>query len=173
MKPQVTTFIFDCFGVICDPVLNGWYKENRLKYGLVDENLHKVFQQFDLGILSEDDIVEYFQNYEGVNLTKEELRKEIDSFFKIDKNLSKIILNLKNKNFKTILLSNANASFFERKIYKEYPEFKELFDDIIISSNVGMIKPNDDIFLYTLKKLILSLKNHYLLMIISQMLILQ
>lgn len=33
MKPQITTFIFDCFGVICDPVLNGWYKENRLKNG--------------------------------------------------------------------------------------------------------------------------------------------
>ena len=85
MNPKITTFIFDCFGVICDPLLNGWYKENRLKHGLIDENLHKVFQQFDLGILSEDDIVLYFSKYEGVNSTKEELRSEIDSFLKIDR----------------------------------------------------------------------------------------
>ena len=115
MEPKINTFVFDCFGVICDPVLNGWYKENRLKHGLIDENLQSVFKNFDLGKFSEDDIVEYFSKYEGVNSTKEELRKEIDSFVKLDNNLASIILKLKNKGFKTALLSNANASFLKGK----------------------------------------------------------
>ncbi len=151
MKPVITTFIFDCFGVVCDPVLNGWYKENRLKKGFVDENLHNIFRQFDLGILSEDDVADYFLKYEGVNSTKEEIRKEIDSFLKLDQSLVKIIKKLKSNGFKTVLLSNANNSFFERKIYTEYPEFKSLFDTIVISSVVGMVKPNADIFLHTLE----------------------
>ncbi len=153
MQHKINTFIFDCFGVIYDPVLNGWYKENRLKHGFVDENLESVFKDFDLGKLSEDDIVEYFLKYDGVISTKEKLREEIDSFLKLDNNLADTILKLKNKGFKTVLLSNANASFFERKIYTDYPEFKNLFNEIVISSKVGVTKPDKEIYLLTLEKI--------------------
>ena len=153
MEPKITTFIFDCFGVICEPVLNGWYRDNRLKKGLVDENLKSVFEKFDLGELSEDDIVDYFLKYDGVNLTKEEMREQIDAYLGIDGELVKVIKSLKSKGFKTALLSNANASFFERKIYPTYPEFKDLFDELIISSEIGMVKPYKDIYEYTLKKI--------------------
>ncbi len=147
---NITTFIFDCFGVVCSPVLNGWYKDNRLKKGLVDENLQHIFRQFDLGLLSEDDIANYFLKYEGVNSTKEEIRKEIDSYLKMDEGLLEIIGKLKQKGFKIVLLSNANNSFFERKIYAEFPEFKSLFDEIVISSVVEMVKPDPEIYLHTL-----------------------
>jgi HAD superfamily hydrolase (TIGR01509 family) len=153
MNQKINTFIFDCFGVICDPVLNGWYKENRLKYGLIDNNFQTFLRGFDLGDISEDDVVDYFMKYDGVNLTREELRKNIDSFLKLDTKLADIIKKLKESGYKTVLLSNAGSSFFERKIYTTYPEFKELFNDIIISSDIKMIKPNPDIYLYTLNKI--------------------
>lgn len=150
MNTNITTFIFDCFGVICEPVLSRWYKENVLKKGVVDENLHNVFRQFDLDVLSEDDVVDYFQKYEGVNSTRQEIREEIDGYLKIDESLVKIIKKLKDKGYKTVLLSNGNHSFFERKIYTEYPEFKNLFNEVVISSVVGMVKPNSEIYLHTL-----------------------
>jgi putative hydrolase of the HAD superfamily len=150
---KINTFIFDCFGVICDPVVNGWYKEHRLKKGFVDNNIQSFLKEVDLGNASEDDIVDYFQKYEGVNSTKEELRKEIDSYLKLDTKLADIILKLKNKGFKTILLSNASASFFERKVYTTYPEFRNLFNEIIISSKIKMIKPDKEIYLYALEKI--------------------
>lgn len=153
MKTKINTFIFDCFGVICDPVVNGWYKENRLKYGFVDKNLSTFLKEVDLGNASEDDIVDYFMKYDGVSSTKEELRKDIDGYLKLDTKLADIIKRLKEKGYKTILLSNANNSFFERKVYTTYPEFKNLFDDIIVSSKIKMIKPNPDIYLYTLEKI--------------------
>jgi len=103
--------------------------------------------------LSEDDIVDYFLKYDGINLTREEMRKQIDSYLGIDNELVKIIQSLKNKGFKTALLSNANSSFFKRKIYPTYPEFEYLFDEIVISSEVGMVKPYKDIYEYTLKKI--------------------
>jgi epoxide hydrolase-like predicted phosphatase len=152
MNPSITTFIFDCFGVISNPVLTGWYKENRLNHSFVDENLPAIFRRFDLGALSEDDIVEYFSKYKGVHSTKETIREEIDSNLKLNEGLVDIIKELRAKGFKTVLLSNANNAFFERKIYPTYPYFKSLFNEIVISSSVGMVKPEPEIYLYTLEK---------------------
>jgi HAD superfamily hydrolase (TIGR01509 family) len=150
---MITTLIFDCFGVICDHVIGGWYHANRLEKGFPDENIKNVLHKFDLGEFSEDDIVDYFSKYDGVNSTKEELREQIDSYLNINLPLTKIIKELRNKKFKTVLLSNANASFFERKLYPTYPEFVKLFDKIIISSEVKMVKPNKNIFEYALQKI--------------------
>lgn len=156
-KPKA--FIFDCFDVICSPVLNGWYKNNCLEKGFIDNNLESIFREFDLGKISEEDILQYFLSYDVVNSTKEELRNDIDSYLRLDYHLCDIIKKLKNYGFKIILLSNANSAFFKRKIYTEFVNFKDLFDEIIISSEVGMIKPNKDIYLYTLDKINMQSKD--------------
>jgi putative hydrolase of the HAD superfamily len=152
MDSKIDTFIFDCFGVVYDPILFNWYQENRVDRGFTDPKLLDVFRDFDLGNLSEEDIAEYFSKYEGITSTKKEIQKQIDDYLKLNVKLVTIIKKLKSKGFKTILLSNANSDFFERKIYPTYPEFKNIFDEIIISSDVKMVKPNKDIFLYTLEK---------------------
>ncbi len=139
--------------MICAPVLGGWYKDASLKYGFVDDNLQSVFRQLDLGKISEDDILDYFLTYKGVQLTRAQLRREVDAYLKLDESLVDVIKGLRQKGFKTALLSNATNLFFERKLYPTYPEFKSLFDEIIISSSVGMVKPNTDIYLYALKKI--------------------
>ena len=148
---EIKTFIFDCFGVICDPVISNWYKEKSLKHDFVDNKLSEILRDFDLGILSEDDLFEYFSKYKGVELTRENIREEVDSYLRINIELVNIIKTLKNSGFKIVLLSNGNNSFFERKLFKVFPEFNELFDKLIISSNVGMVKPNSDIYLHTLE----------------------
>lgn len=150
---KIKTIIFDCFGVVCGPPLSGWYKDNMLKRGLVDENLPNLFRQFDKGILTEEDIFDYFSKYDGITSTPEEIRKETDIYLSIDNALVGVVKKLRQKGFKTILLSNSNHNFFERKIYPTYPEFKNLFDEIIISSLVQMVKPDPDIYLHTLKKI--------------------
>ena len=153
MNTKITTFIFDCFGVVCSDVLWNWYGENIEKKGFVDENLKNIFKEFDLGRLSEDDILKYFLKYEGINSSKEKLQEEIDSYLKIDRKLIDVIKEIKSRGFKTVLLSNANAAFFKRKVFVVYPEFKNLFDEIIISSEIGMVKPDKEIFLYALNKI--------------------
>ncbi len=153
MNPKINTFIFDFFGVICDPVIYGWYNDNRIKKGLVDENLKNVLEKFDLGQLSESDIVDYFLKYDGVDGTKEEVRQQIDAYFNVDGELIKTIEFLKKDGYKIALLSNANASFFDRKLYPLYPGFKDLFDAIVISSEVKMVKPHRDIYEHALMML--------------------
>jgi len=153
MNPKLTTFIFDCFGVICGPILFKWYDAHKERTGFVDEKLLDTLREFDLGNISEDGMVDYFLAYQGVNSTKEELREELDGYFKLDHTLLGVIKVLKGKGFKTMMLSNANHTFFDRKVYPENPGFKELFDEIVISSSVKMVKPNADIFLHALEKI--------------------
>ena len=153
MKNNITTFIFDCFGVVCDSILSNWYRYKSLKHGFVDENLKDVFRNFDLGILSEEDLADYFSKYEGIKSTKEEIQKEIDGYLKVNQNLVNTIKKLKSHGFKTVLLSNGNHSFFERKIFKDYPEFPGLFDEVVISSKIGLVKPDAEIYLHALEKI--------------------
>ncbi len=151
MKDRITTFIFDCFGVICASVVTQWYQENRTKKGYVDENFLSILHELDLGNFSEDDLLEYFLKYEGVTITKAELRKEIDSYLSLDESLAMIIKDLRSKGYMICLLSNANNEFFERMIYPTYPEFKALFDEILISANIGMVKPDEEMYRHALK----------------------
>lgn len=148
-----TTFIFDCFGVIGEPVLSHWYRDNSAKFGFTDERLQDVYNQSDLGLLSEADVVERFSKYAGVTSTKEQIRAEIDGYLKMDEEMLALIRGLREHGFKTALLSNADHAFFERKVYEAYPAFKDAFDEIVISSAVGMVKPDKDIYQHTLDKL--------------------
>jgi len=121
---KITTLIFDCFGVVSSPVLGSWYKINSKKYGFTDDNIQNVFHKYDLGEYSEDDIVDYFSSYEEIKSTKKEIREEIDRYLKLDEKLFKKIMEYKANGYKLVLLSNANSSFFNRKVFPAYPEIK-------------------------------------------------
>lgn len=153
MKTPITTVIFDCFGVVGEPVLSHWFRDNSAKFGFVDDRLQELYDQSDLGLLSEADVVERFSKYACVTSTKEQIRTEIDGYLKMDEEMLAIIRKLREHGFKTALLSNADHAFFDRKVYAAYPEFKAAFDEIIISSAVGMVKPGKGIYLHTLDKL--------------------
>ncbi len=152
MNSPLTTFIFDCFGVICEPILYGWYKAHQQKTGFVDEELTSTLRQFDLGLLSEENMVEYFMKYEGVTSTREELRNELDNYFKLDEKLLSFMQELKGKGFKicscpTRITGSSNGRYIPRirvqggvRRGSSYP------------SSVQMVKPNADIFLHALEE---------------------
>lgn len=134
------------------PVLSGWYEENRARRGFKDENILNIFRKYDLGEINDEGVIDYFSKYKDIKSTKDELKNEVDSYLKLNNSLIGVIKKLRRKGFKTVLLTNSNTSFFENEIYVKYPEFKSYFDEIVISSAVKMVKPNADIFLYTLGK---------------------
>ena len=148
---QYKAIIFDCYGVIATPPLFTWYNAYSKRTNKIDSKLEQVFKKFDLDILSENDIAEYFASYESRD--KNEIQNEIDECFNLDKSLILIIKRLKDLGYKIGLLSNANASFFYRKIFPEHPELKKLFNSIIISSDVKLIKPDPEIYAMSLKDL--------------------
>ncbi|MCX6752242.1 MAG: HAD-IA family hydrolase [Candidatus Nomurabacteria bacterium] len=140
--------IFDCFGVVASRVLGGWIPDNlgtKFEFDSSD-----IFNKIDLGQMSENEAILEFSNL--VNRPPQVVRKEIDAYFRPNLELVDCIKKLKSKKYKIILLTNSSHSFFERFVFIEHPWFRELFDDIIISSQIKMIKPYKDIYLYALKQ---------------------
>ena len=150
---KINTFIFDCFGVICGSAFFSWYKENMLKYGNTDSKLLEVFKEHDLGRFPEEDVAEYFSKYEGIDATKEKILEDFNNYLNIDQRLVDTILKLREKGFKIALISNGHHLYFEDRVYVKYPEFKNLFDEIIVSSLVGTVKPDKEIYLHALSKI--------------------
>jgi len=58
---------------------------------------------------------------------------------------------LKNRNYKLIILSNLAQEQYDL-FQKTYPEITQLFDDIIISAQVKMLKPNNEIYQHLLDR---------------------
>jgi len=150
MDKNITTFIFDCFKVFFSPPLSDWYERNITKTGHIDPNYVNIIRDFDLGNLSEDGLFDYLLNHDWIKTTKQELRDEIVSLCVLDMKLVEVVNQIRSKGYKVALLSNAGHELFEREIYRLYPYFKDLFDKIVISSEIKMVKPDPEIYLYTL-----------------------
>lgn len=138
--------IFDCFGVVVSSLLTRWTKDLSIYKDLPD----RFFVRIDSGEISEQEAL--LQLSKLVNRDPEIVRKDIDSYFKPNYTLIDFMKDLRAKGYKIILLSNASHSFFERFMFVEHPWFPLLFDDMIISSAVKMVKPNSDIYMYALNK---------------------
>ena len=150
MDKKITTFILDCFKVFLTPPLSQWYEKNIASTGHTDLQYVNVIKDYDLGNLSEDGFLDYLLSHDWIKSTKEELRKELDSLCVLDLKLVEVVKQIKAKGYKLGLLSNAGHELFERGVYVTYPEFKDLFDKIVISSEVKMVKPDPEIYLYML-----------------------
>ena len=143
--------IFDCFGVVVSDVLAAWFRDNL---GSSDD-IKKEFQQYarlqDTNEMSELEVIEKIATRVGRPPTK--VAKEIDGYVRFNTDVLARILALKDAGYKVALLSNAARSFFERSIFNQYTGFQELFDVIVISSDLGAAKPDRKIYEYTLEQL--------------------
>jgi epoxide hydrolase-like predicted phosphatase len=140
------TLIIDCFGVVASTPSMSWINDNLG----VEFDKKDLLKRANLGEIPEEDVFLKLSTF--VNRSPSAVREEIDGYFKLNEELIAYLKELKLKKYKIILLTNANHTFFERFIFVKYPWFRDLFDDIIISSKIKMLKPSNDIFLYVLKQ---------------------
>jgi HAD superfamily hydrolase (TIGR01509 family) len=139
--------IFDFFGVICSEVGSPWYK-TRVPPHLVSLIKERYDQPANLGRVSYD---EFFAGVgEVLNITPLEARREWEERVAINQELVSLIRELRGR-YKIALCSNALAPFV-RKVLEEH-KLQELFDEIVISSEVGLVKPDPEIFELTLGRL--------------------
>ncbi len=60
-----------------------------------------------------------------------------------------LVKELKNRNYKLLVLSNLAQEQYDL-LQTKYPDITGLFDDIIVSARVKMLKPNKEIYLHLL-----------------------
>lgn len=138
---MVKAIIFDFFGVICPDLY--WYFLGKHVSDL--ESKRDFFQdlsnQHDSGTLAKQEFIKAISKNTGV--AQETVLAEMNGAAVVDFELIDFIKELK-ENYKIGVLSNSGVYFID-KIFEEN-NLKDLFDSVIVSERVGVIKPQPEIF---------------------------
>ena len=143
---MIKAIIFDFFDVIRDDGLTRWLKKHNLtKTGEV----LKITDANDRGTLTKEDTFVRFAHLTGE--TAAEVEDEMENNNDLNESLVEYIHTELKSSYKIGLISNSASKYIRDEISKY--QVKSLFDEITISSEVGAIKPEPEIFQMTLERL--------------------
>lgn len=142
IKQKPKALIFDIFGVLCDSFNTKWEKENLDEGTREYEQFIALRNEIDLGTKTQPDY--YLLAGKVSNKSPEEIKQKMESGFTVNKKLFEIIRSLK-KNYKVAVCSSSGAVFVRDIFKKSGFVLEDLFDDVVISSEVGLLKPNPQI----------------------------
>lgn len=135
--------IFDFFDVIRTDAYKSWLNANNIPH---EGPYFDASHQQDIGATDSAQFLQKLSDLSGRPIT----RQELDRAASVDADVVAIIAKL-SKTYKLALLSNSPSALI-REILAEH-DLEKYFDEIIVSSEVGMVKPNPDIFNLALAKL--------------------
>lgn len=139
---MIKAILFDFTGVLRTDALEEWLARHNLKK---DDRLYSLSGQQDLGEISNAEFYKRISKIYGY-----EMAPEINSHGKLNFELISYINDLKN-HYKVGLLSNSPLGFV-RPILKDN-HLEQLFNEVTISSEVHLIKPDPKIYELSLAKL--------------------
>lgn len=142
---MITALIFDCFGVLY------WDDLNRL-YNLVHpeqfQDLTDLVHACDHGYLAKQDFLTQVAELAGISI--DAVVAVMHDKQRRNEPLIERVRELK-KTYKIGMLTNMGQDTLD-EIFSP-AERAELFDDVVVSSDVGLIKPSRDIFELALERL--------------------
>lgn len=140
---MIKAIVFDFFGVICS--------DDYWRYVKAGRETDKIFRTYadkvNLGSMTWQDFITKVA--EATNTSVNEVNK-LYSSERIDPRVVGLIHHLK-RDYKTGLLTNAHHQYITPLLEQDI--MKGLFDAVIISSQVGVVKPNPKIFEFMLDEL--------------------
>lgn len=144
---NVKAVIFDCFGVL---VGRGFDETYGLAGGdpIKDQKfIENILGETNIGSITYDDM--RAQITDRLDIKGDLWDAAVAQSERVNQPLLKYIQTLKS-DYKTAILSNANVGTLTR-IFS--PEQLTIFDEVIVSAEVGMVKPQPEIYKYTADKL--------------------
>lgn len=143
---MIKAIVFDCFGVLVHGSFG--YIRNMLPPDRHEE-IKDLNRSADYGYISFEEYVQGIADVSGKSV--EEIYEIIRSKRIRDENMIAYVRHVKNKGYKTAMLSNIARDVVEGLFPAE--ELQELFDTVVLSGYLGMVKPNAEIYEHTLAKL--------------------
>ena len=142
---KIKAILFDFFGVIRSDEYESWLKRHGYeRTGAFAE----ISKSSDSGATT---LQQSFDELSSLShIPALDIQLEFETYDTVDEDVVKIIRTLK-KHYKIGLLSNSNGDHL-RDTLKECG-LGSLFDEIVISGEVGYIKPSKEIFLYALNQM--------------------
>lgn len=142
---MIRAVIFDFFGVIRTDSYKTWIKKRGYEDG---GKLLEASERHDRGEYSEQ---AFFQALAmASDETVDQVMYELETGNELNEELINYIATL-HDHYKVALLSNASSTYLRGEL-KKY-DLEDYFDEIVVSSEVALIKPDPRIFEYLLEKL--------------------
>jgi len=143
----IKAIIFDCFGVL---VLSG--RANMYQdYPMFHAEMDDLERQMDYGMASRQQFNDSIAELTGLSF--DQIERRYWSIYARNESVIDWANQLKvSGEYKVGVLSNVGRGFISEFL----PEINDLFDSVILSSSVGMIKPDPSIFELAAKQLNVS-----------------
>jgi len=138
---MIRAILFDCFGVLVGRGFDETYRHAGGDPVQDHEFIEDILGQANLGLISEEEFREALTR--RLNITPEAYTKAVKEAELPNDALLEYIRELK-KTYKTGILSNVNSGVLVRKLSAQ--DLEECFDDIVTSAEVGLIKPQPEIY---------------------------
>lgn len=143
---MIRAIIFDCFGVLYHSSIDELYRLCPVER---HDRLHDVRLQRDRGYLNHEDYL--LEVSKLLDRNYEEVRNITEESHIRNQELIDFIQSVDRSRYKIGMLSNIGDSVIEHLFNSK--ELSELFDQVVLSYRVGMIKPDPAIFHLTAKRL--------------------
>jgi len=141
--------IFDFFGVFCAPMATNWFKKAVPEHEANMPAFQALCTQSDLGKLSRNDFNQEVSKMTGIATS--EIVRGIETEMIVDNLLVDYAQKLKGLGFRLACLSNGSHEWTLQVINEH--GLGHLFEEVILSSDLGIVKPGSEIYLEALRKL--------------------
>lgn len=139
---MIKAIVFDCFGVL---IGKGFWEIYKTAGGDTVKDadfIDDVLDKANLGKISQKELSKLVTGQLGISLKA--YRKIVNREEKPNYDLLDFIAKYLKQNYKIGLLTNTNVGVLERKIPAKY--LKQFFDEIVISAEAGLLKPDPEIY---------------------------
>lgn len=140
---MIKAIIFDYFGVLSSDEYWHYVGSNKQ----TRDNFHELADEVNLGEISWQNFISELADEMG------KTSEEIVQMYKTERIVPQVVEYARSlhKTYRTALLTNAHHDFIEPIILQA--RLNEVFDEIFISSRLGVLKPDEKIFERALKRL--------------------
>ena len=145
--------LFDCFGVVMREVAPYWFRRYYTPEE-ADRIKEEMMHDGDVGAVPDD--VLYRRLGETVGAPGDQIRREWEDLVIPNPGTISLIRELKSR-YRVVLLSNAMSGYLRFALDK--CGIADLFDDVIVSAEVKLVKPDPAIFRLALARAGVDAKN--------------
>ncbi len=143
---MIKVIIFDYYGVIAQDAF--WYRVKGLEAGhYKSEYIQKLSNEVNLDMISWQEFCEAVSK--DINLPVDKVMKRYAEH-RIKPGIVELISMLRQK-YRVVLLSNASAE--QLLPVMQHLGLDKLFEQTFVSSNIGLMKPDPEVYLYAIDKL--------------------
>jgi len=145
---MIKAIVFDCFGVVITDVFRAMHDELRSRDPQTADKIDGLVDELNRGTLPRPDFMNRVSVLFGIST--DELRTRVESTEAKNKAVFEYILELR-KHYKTAMLTNLSPEGFGRRFTQE--EMNTYFDAVVLSGEIGYIKPEPEAYEITAEKL--------------------